>query len=82
MTDILTDTEDRLVALGIDAHLVRRVLAEVRTCWAGQIYVPKTDPAREELIRTHLEAGAPPRDVARRVGVSVSTVRRRRGTWL
>lgn len=80
--DILTDTADRLIAMGVDAVLVRRVMSDVRLCWAGQIYVPKSDPAREEQIRHALDAGHPPREVARRIGVSVSTIKRRRSRWL
>ena len=58
------------------------VLAEVRACWAGQVYIRKADPLREQEIIRHLESGAPPPEIARRLGVSASTVRRRKGTWL
>lgn len=81
--DILVDVAERLVARGVDARLAESVLSEVRAHWGGsQIYLRLADPAREVEIHRRLRSGDRPHDVARALGVSVSTVRRRKSTWL
>ena len=80
--DVLDDAADSLMRAGIDAETVRQILAEVRGRWAGQVYIRQRDPAADDAIRQALEAGRPIREVARRVGVSERTIRRRRAVWL
>jgi DNA-binding NarL/FixJ family response regulator len=81
--DVLDDAAESLMHAGIDPSLVRRILAEVRVRWAGcDVYIRQRDPSADDVIRKALEAGSPIREVARRVGVSERTVRRRRSAWL
>ena len=80
--DVLDDAAESLMHAGIDPSLVRRILADVRVRWAGQVYIRQRDPAADDAIRKALEAGSPIREVARRAGVSERTIRRRRAVWL
>lgn len=81
-SDILDDAAESLARAGMDAVLVRRVLADVRARWGGaQTYIRQRDPAADAEIRRALESGRPVREVARTVGVSERTIRRRRSAW-
>lgn len=80
-TDVLDDAAESLARAGLDQTIVRRVLAEVRVRWCGQVYIRMRDPSADVEIRRALESGQPPREVARRVGVSERTIRRRRSAW-
>lgn len=82
MTDALADAADSLIAAGVDACIVRQVLRQVRARWAGQVYIKQTDPFRDDEIRERIDSGEPMREVARKVGVSISTVKRRKSSWL
>lgn len=81
--DVLDDVASELIHAGLDAERVRGVLQRVRVRWAGcDAYIRQRDPSADDVIRKALEAGSPIREVARRVGVSERTVRRRRSAWL
>lgn len=79
--DVLDDAAESLARAGIDPTVVRRVLADVRARWCGQVYIRATDPARDEIIRLGLAAGETPETIARKAGVSTRTIRRRRSAW-
>ena len=80
--DVLDDAAESLTRAGVDAVLVRRVLSDVRIRWGGaQTYIRQRDPSAESEIRRALESGQTPREVARRVGISERTIRRRRSAW-
>ncbi|MCK7461102.1 MAG: helix-turn-helix domain-containing protein [Sphingobacterium sp.] len=78
---MLDDAAESLAQAGIDPSIVRHVLADVRARWVGQVYIRQRDPSAEVEIRRALESGQPLREVARRVGVSERTIRRRRSAW-
>jgi DNA-binding NarL/FixJ family response regulator len=83
MTDVLADVSDALIAEGVDVAIVRRVLVQVRTRWAGErVYIRQSGPEREAEIRMRIQAGEHLDHIARKAGVSPSTVRRRRSSWL
>ena len=80
--DPLDDALQSLLAAGLDADTCRRVLRVVRKRWVGQCYVRSRDPGIDEVIRAGIEAGETSERVARRAGVSISTIKRRRSKWL
>lgn len=80
--DPIHDAELALIAAGLDRAIIRRVLAQVRCRWAGDVYVRARDPEIDTEIRARLEAGEPPVQIAHRVGVHRSTITRRRSRWL
>lgn len=83
VADVLDDAAESLAQAGLDATIVRRVLADVRVRWGGcQTYIRQRDPATDREIRLALESGRPLHEVARQVGVSERTIRRRRSVWL
>ncbi|AHF05412.1 hypothetical protein MARPU_05685 [Marichromatium purpuratum 984] len=82
--DVLHETADELIAAGADPTLVRGVIARIRQRVGGaEVYVCAIDRvARDDAIRRELAAGRDIHEAARRIGVSPSTIRRRRSQWL
>jgi DNA invertase Pin-like site-specific DNA recombinase len=82
-SDILSDLRERLLAAGLDRHIVQRVVLEARQFWGGQqVYVQAVDREnRDAVIRAALEKGLSTEEAARRAGVSARTVRRRQSSW-
>ncbi len=78
MPDVLTDTALALVAAGLDAERVRRVIGEQRRRWAGTAaYIRAVDRVeREGAIRAAVAQGVSLRRTAAVVGCSDDTVRR------
>lgn len=79
--DVLDDAALALTKAGIDPSLIRRVLDDVRKRWIGQVYIRQRGCLTEDEMRHALESGKPLREVARNIGVSERTVRRRRSRW-
>jgi DNA invertase Pin-like site-specific DNA recombinase len=78
MTDILSDTARALMQAGLDAELVRAVIAAQRGRWGGgQVYVRQVDPyERESAIREAVARGLSSVKAAQVAGCSDDTVRR------
>lgn len=82
--DILHDIEIVLIDAGVQREVVRQSLAVVRQRWGGgSAYIPKRDSAAiDDQIQNGIAAGVPPDDLARKIGIHASTIRRRRSRWL
>lgn len=81
--DPLHDVELSLIEAGISSDVVRGVIRASRVRWGGgEVYIRKRDPMIEGEMERALRDGEDPARVARKVGVSVSTIRRRRSAWL
>ena len=76
--DVLADTAQALIAAGLDAQEVRRVMQAQRARWGGAAtYVRQVDPQeRESAIRAAVAQGISLRRVAASAGCSDDTVRR------
>jgi hypothetical protein len=84
MTDVLSDARAELLREGLDAERITLALRRVRMRWGGaSAYVMKRDREQTDAeIRAALECGEPTEEIARKVGVSGSTIRRRASSWL
>lgn len=81
--DPLDDALELLAAHGVDDHLSRRIITELRSRWGGsQIYLRKRGRECTDIIRHGLEQGQPVETIARAAGVHPATIRRRRSSWL
>ena len=83
VSDVLADCATRLIQAGLDAGIVRRVIATLRQDWGGdRHYIAKVDrQCRDTAIRAQLQQGASIITVARQTGLSRETVRRAREEW-
>ncbi|MBB1074478.1 hypothetical protein HUU62_08650 [Rhodoferax sp. 4810] len=81
--DVLIDVKQELLREGLDLAAVTRALSRIRHRWGGQrVYVLQIDrAARNEKIKQELKNGVPERIIAKRIGISVSTVRRKKSEW-
>jgi DNA invertase Pin-like site-specific DNA recombinase len=76
--DVLSDTQQALLAAGLDEGPVRAVMRAQRARWGGgDAYVRRVDPQeRESAIRETVAQGLTPRHAAAVVGCSEDTIRR------
>lgn len=83
VSDVLADCATRLIQAGLDAVIVRRVIAALRQEWGGdRHYIARVDRQdRDAAIRDKLQQGASITAVARQTGLSRETVRRAREEW-
>lgn len=82
-SDVLIELKEELLREGIDLAAVTRALSRIRHRWGGQrVYILQIDrAARNEKIKQELKNGVPERIIAKRIGISVSTVRRKKSEW-
>ena len=78
VSDVLADCAARLIAAGLDAGIVRRVIAALRLDWGGSApYIAKLDRLeRDRAIRDRLRQGESITAVARQTRSSKDTVRK------
>jgi len=76
--DLLADCAARLIAAGLDAVIVRRVMTSLRQEWGGERhYIPLSDRiARDTEINGLLRNGVSISAIAARIGVSRNTVKK------
>ena len=83
--DLLADCAARLIAAGLDAVIVRRVMTSLRQEWGGgSHYIPLSDRvARDAEISGLLRNGVSISAIATRIGISRNTVRKviRQDEW-
>jgi DNA invertase Pin-like site-specific DNA recombinase len=84
MTDVLTDARAELLREGLDAECIARALLRVRMRWGGSsAYVLKRDREQTDAeIMAELAGGTPTNEIAQKIGLSRSTIRRRASKWL
>ena len=83
-SDILADCAARLIQAGIAPDVVIRTIAAVRRDWGGvSEYVAKIDRhQRDKAIAECLTANLTIDEVAKKVGCSARTIRRKRSEFL
>lgn len=76
--DVLADCADRLIAAGLEAVIVRRVIGALRQEWGGERhYIAKLDRLeRDANIRERLSHGESISAIATRIGISRNTVKK------
>ena len=81
--DILADCAGRLIQAGLPADAVVKTIAALRRDWGGTAeYVALVDrESRDAAIAEALTAGLKPEVIAKKVGCSARTIRRRRSEF-
>ncbi len=84
MDDPVSYMVEQLRRRGIPNEVTRQVAAAVRREFGGsQIYIRRLDrDGRDAEIKAALARGLSPEEAARQAKTSVSTIRRRRSSWL
>lgn len=82
--DPIDACRELLQSSGVDVRVIAHVCRTLRVRYGGsETYIRRRDrPAIDSVIRSGLERGEAPEAIARRAGVSTSTIRRRRRSWL
>ena len=82
--DILSDCMGRLLKAGLAPDVVVKTISAVRRDWGGvATYLPLIDrETRDKAISECLTAGLPIDEVAKKVGCSARTIRRRKSEFL
>ncbi|MGB5830751.1 MAG: helix-turn-helix domain-containing protein, partial [Thiohalocapsa sp.] len=72
-----------MAKLGVEPDTARTIAGEVRLRLSGENYIRARDTLEtHEVIREGITSREPPKQIAKRAGVSARTVRRRRSRWL
>ena len=81
--DILSDCMGRLLKAGLAPDVVVKTISAVRRDWGGfSEYVALVDrESRDQAIAECLTAGLKPEVIAKKVGCSARTIRRRKSLW-
>lgn len=83
-SDILIEIKEELLREGMDASIVTRVMGRIRTRWAGEtVYILKCDyTERNQRMLQAMQQHESDKMIARRNGISLATVRRKKSEWL
>lgn len=80
--DVLDDMAAKLKRHGVEQRIIQRTERELRGAWSGDVYIRRRGLSLDAEIRSALVSGERIDEIARKTGVSTSTIRRRRSRWL